>query len=79
MNPLAQRTMFGLYEEPADPATCKHPVEIETFTNWPGVEGERMTWTCELCGNIRGRATAGVPAKPRKYVFGGLADGKETR
>ena len=35
---------------------CKHPKEEKTFTIWPGhPNDERMTWTCTVCGRIRGR------------------------
>jgi hypothetical protein len=35
---------------------CKHPREEKTFTTWPEFPNdERMTWTCESCGKIRGR------------------------
>jgi len=57
--PEAQRTMFGMFDDPVAAVDCKHLVEFETFTTRPG-DVERLTWTCEACGNIRGRTTVGV-------------------
>lgn len=39
-----------------DPAKCSHKKERKTFTVWPGESFDRMTWTCDDCGRIRGRA-----------------------
>lgn len=38
-----------------DPSKCTHPRELKTETVWPGETFKRMTWTCQLCGRIRGR------------------------
>lgn len=37
------------------PETCPHETEKKTYTIWPGETFERMTWTCERCGRVRGR------------------------
>lgn len=37
------------------PDDCQHKVEEKTVTVWPGEDFERMTWTCNACGRIRGR------------------------
>lgn len=50
-------SLFDLFEpmEKTDPAKCKHRHERKTFTVWPGETWDRLTWTCEDCGRIRGR------------------------
>lgn len=43
-------------EEAKDkPESCSHRREIPTLTVWEGETCQRMTWTCEFCGRIRGR------------------------
>jgi hypothetical protein len=39
------------------PEKCPHPEDawMKTFTTWSGESIERLTWTCRLCGAIRGR------------------------
>ena len=34
---------------------CDHRSESKTLTVWPGETWERMTWTCNDCGHVRGR------------------------
>ena len=48
--------IIEIEEAKEDPKLCKHTHEKKTFTIWPGFpDDERMTWTCEACGRIRGR------------------------
>lgn len=42
-------------EAKENPDKCEHRQERKTITIWPGENFERMTWTCEACGRIRGR------------------------
>ena len=64
----AQRTMFGMFEEPAVTKECHHVIEFESMTTGPD-DVERLTWTCEVCGNIRGRTTVGVePSTYRQWL-----------
>lgn len=58
MSNLAQRTMFAMFDEPVPQSECRHPFEIESIT-LDDERLERMTWTCESCGNVRGRVTTG--------------------
>lgn len=60
---------LGLFDDDPgpDPLTCSHEEERETFTVWPGFIGERLTWTCERCGFIRGRCTVGKRATRRVW------------
>jgi hypothetical protein len=34
---------------------CTHQHERRSLTVWPGQTCERMTMTCETCGQVRGR------------------------
>lgn len=57
----AEPSLLDLMLSDEDPARCLHPVERMTETVWPelGPGDPRMTWTCDACGRVRGRMTAG--------------------
>lgn len=52
-----QPTFFDALEieEDREAETCPHRHEHKTFTVWSGEHFDRLTWTCDACGRVRGR------------------------
>ena len=49
--------LIEIEEAKEDPDNCQHTHEEKTFTVWPHLPDERMTFTCKACGKVRGRVT----------------------
>ena len=62
--------LFDLFDSPAEKISrrivhsfeqdkCPHPKakQERSITVWPNEDFERLTWTCSLCGKIRGRVS----------------------